>query len=501
MIDADAIALQVSNARIFIYDRHRFEFILYKFSILINWSNIMTNNINNQIFREYDIRGIYNETLFDIDAYNIGRAFASIISIDHNNIITVMRDGRNSSPSLSAALIQGIIDSGVDVINLEVGPTPLLYFSNYVIDKVIAGIMITGSHNPIDHNGFKFIYNRKPFFGKDIKLIEETIIKNKFNINKSKVIEYNNSKLTELYLNKLNNDYKQNRKLKIAWDPSNGATCDIIDKLCSILPGDHIIINKEIDGNFPNHHPDPTILDNMKQLIDVVVNNNCDIGIGFDGDGDRIGVIDDKGCMISGDQLISIFINNILENNKDSTIIADVKSSNMVFDLITELGGKSIMWKTGHSLIKSKMIETNAIFAGEMSGHIFFNDKYYGYDDGIYSAIRIIDILSNSDIKLNEMINQLPKTFSTKEYRIDCDDDKKFELVDNVKNIVINHNIDFIDIDGVRARFEYGWWLIRASNTQNAIIVRCEANSGENLERIKSNLSNILNTIGIKIDW
>ncbi|MFN7039070.1 MAG: phosphoglucomutase/phosphomannomutase PgmG [Alphaproteobacteria bacterium] len=456
--------------------------------------------INDVIFREYDIRGIYNETLTDEYAYNIGKAFAILNVNEDKKLITVLRDGRLSSPSLSISLIKGLTDGGAEVIDIGVGPTPLLYFSNYNVENAIAGIMVTGSHNPSTHNGFKFMSNKKSFFGKDIQKIKETIQNDTSSFNSlGNVIEYDESIVRQKYIKTLLKAFTGGKRLKICWDPGNGATCDIIESLIKELPGEHIVINNLIDGTFPNHHPDPTIPENLEQLITIVKEQNCDLGIAFDGDGDRVGVVDDNGRIIWGDQLLSIYASYILKDNKDAIIIADVKASNNLFQIVEKLGGKAIMWKTGHSLIKSKMAETGALLAGEMSGHIFFADKYYGYDDAIYAAIRLIDLLANSNLSLSDLVDIMPKSFNTPEIRIDCTESYKFEAVNKIKELLNNANIEFNDIDGIRVNYPNGWWLVRASNTQAALVARCEANSEAELRDLKLELKSYLDKVGISI--
>jgi phosphomannomutase len=460
----------------------------------------MTHRFHPSILRAYDIRGIYNQTLFNRDAYILGRSFASVLIENGGKKISVASDGRLSSPELKSDLIKGLLDSGLEVIDIGVGPTPMLYFSVYHL-YCDAGIMVTGSHNPKDHNGFKMMMKDRPFFGEEILKLSEIAKAEKF-INGHGKLKHHH--IEEEYIDKILEDclvgeskshlldeideFHPVKKLKIAWDCGNGATGKIIKKITSRIFADNILLFEEIDGNFPNHHPDPTEPNNLRHLKNTVLSESCDIGIAFDGDGDRIGVIDNTGEILWGDQLLVFYARQILETRKGATIIADVKASNTLFEEIKKAGGNPIMWKTGHSLIKSKMKETKAVLAGEMSGHIFFADKYYGFDDAIYAAIRLIDIVFEANFSLAYLKKSLPKTHSTPEIRIECTEEQKFIIVEKLKTHLQQKHIEFCDIDGVRVTNNKGWWLIRASNTQPVLVARCEANSVENLKEIKSDL-------------
>jgi len=441
--------------------------------------------IDESIIREYDIRGVYNKTLNTRSAYLIGWSFAQYIkkhSKFKSNIVNVCRDGRLSSPALCAHLVEGLRDGGVDVENIGIGPTPLLYYSTF-IHQVDAGIMVTGSHNPSDYNGFKFIFNQKPFFGAHIKEL--------FEISK----EYQEDKIshpqgsikhisfTDDYVKMLRETCNMHKDMKIAWDPGNGAAGEVTEKLCNSLPGKHYVINEKIDGNFPAHHPDPTVKENLEQLIELVLEKKCDLGIAFDGDGDRIGIVDKFGRIVWGDKLLIFLAKDILSRKPGSSIIADVKASKTFFDEIKKYGGQPVMWKTGHSNIKQHMKDINSPLAGEMSGHIFIADDYFGYDDALYTAIRLIKLLANSDKKLHEMIDELPHTYATPEIRIECEDSKKFVIVDILQKQMQEANKKFISIDGIRHDFAEGWWLIRASNTQPALVCRIESSSKESIHR------------------
>lgn len=464
----------------------------------------MNHNFHDTIIRAYDIRGIYNETLFDKDAYFIGKAFGSFLRKNNKTTIAVGCDGRVSSPNLKSELINGLLESGIKVFDIGLGPTPMLYFSVYHLE-LDAGIMVTGSHNPKHHNGFKMTLADKPFFGDDIKNLAQIAANGNF-ISGSGDIE--GVEIEDEYVDRLLQDcvlsedessliddldeFEPKRKLRIAWDAGNGAAGQVMEKLSDRISADNFLLYSEIDGTFPNHHPDPTVPANLTDLISLVEKEACDLGIAFDGDADRIGVVDDEGEIIWGDQLMCFYAREVLADHPGGTIIADVKASNILFEEIAKAGGKPLMWKTGHSLIKSKMKETKALIAGEMSGHIFFADKYYGFDDALYAAIRLIDILANSNKKLSDLRKTLPQTFSTPEIRIDCSDEEKFQLIENLKHNLHGQKIAFDDTDGLRVSNEKGWWLMRASNTQAAIVARCEGKSLEDLENLKSELKDHL---------
>lgn len=464
------------------------------------------------ILRAYDIRGIIGETLKAEDAYNIGRAFAVFLNNEGKNKVAIGYDGRLSSPELKDSLTKGLTDSGINVIEIGLCPTPMLYFSVYHL-KLNAGIMITGSHNPANHNGFKFMLEDRPFFGDDIFKLGEVAAKGEFIDGKGKTEQV---EIMDNYVNRLSDDcdleseselldeldkFLENEKewLKISWDIGNGATGGVVQKLTKKIKAKHFLLFEEIDGNFPNHHPDPTVEKNLLDLRKSVLENGCDLGVAFDGDGDRVGVIDDKGEILWGDQLMCLFARDVLEEYPGSTIIADVKASQILFDEITKAGGKPLMWKTGHSLIKSKMKETKATLAGEMSGHIFFADHYYGFDDGIYAAIRIINIILKSGKPLSEIRKDFPRSFSTAEIRIDCDEDKKFTIIETIKKQLKSESFAFNDIDGIRINNADGWWLLRASNTGAVLVARCESLSIAGLSALKKDLRNRLSTNNISI--
>ncbi|HJD55898.1 MAG TPA: palindromic element RPE5 domain-containing protein [Rickettsia endosymbiont of Pyrocoelia pectoralis] len=476
-----------------------------------------------EIFRAYDIRGNSLTDLTPQIAYKIGFCFAKMSITNDNTKICVGIDGRLSSPTLYKALEKGLTDAGSEVINLGVVPTPVLYFADKQFTPS-GSIMVTGSHNPKDDNGFKLVQNGKPFFGEQIQELlanidviqwsnqpslrgavsDVAIQKN----NKQDWIPWRGHGMTlhenniqSQYLKRILEEITINPKLKIAWDCGNGATGDVIEELKNHLSNENIIINSKIDGNFPSHHPDPTKLANLQELIKVVKEQNCDFGIAFDGDGDRLGIVSSNGKMLFGDQILCIFAEDILKDNPNATIIVDVKASQLIVDKIKSYGGQAIIWRTGHPFIKSKMSETKALLAGEMSGHIFFADKYYGFDDAIYAALRFLDLLSRLDKTLDEIIENLPKSYNTPEVKIFVPTELKLRVIQEVKERLREEKIIFNDIDGVRVNTENGWWLLRSSNTESAIIARAESASNEGLEKIITIINKYLEKYGLLISY
>lgn len=439
------------------------------------------------ILREYDIRGIVGSTLTADAVRVIGRAFGTILARrgsgdDEPATIAVGYDGRLSSPDLEEALVDGLVSCGLKVIRVGLGPTPMLYYAAHVLGTD-AGIMVTGSHNPPEYNGIKLVLEGKPFFGADIQKLGRLARSGDFSSGGGMVI---NRPVIKEYVKRLLRDFKGDRPLTVAWDPGNGAAGEALRMLTDDLPGRHILINERIDGTFPAHHPDPTVEKNLEQLKQTVASENCDMGIAFDGDGDRIGIVDSQERVIRGDQLMIILAGEVLRELPGATIIADVKASQTLFDEIERMGGKPVMWRTGHSLIKSKMAETGAPLAGEMSGHIFFSHRYYGYDDALYAAVRLLSIVSRSSESLAEMRDSLPVVVNTPELRFACEDKRKFIVIEEVrKRLRSVKGITVHEIDGVRVHSDDGWWLLRASNTQPVLVARCEANDTDGLERLK----------------
>ncbi len=438
--------------------------------------------IHPEIFREYDIRGVTTDNFTGEVVAAIARAFAG----KAGGTVVIARDGRLSSPALAKALAAGLRDGGCDVVDIGLAPTPMLYYATTTLNAA-GGVMLTGSHNPPDHNGMKFMLHGKAFYGAQIQQLREIAEQANAGAGAS-MGNYSELTIQREYLHALHEAYDGTRDLKVAWDAGNGATGEVMAALCATLPGTHITLNETIDGTFPAHHPDPTIPKNLVQLIDRVRKEQCDLGIAFDGDGDRIGVVDNEGEILWGDQLLMLYAADILKKLPGATIIADVKASGALFDEVKRLGGVPLMWKTGHSLIKSKMAETKAPLAGEMSGHIFFADKYYGFDDALYAAVRLIGVLSRSGKTLSELRDALPKRINTPEIRFACDDTRKFDVISEVKSRLKAAGADFSDVDGVRVNTPDGWWLLRASNTQPMLVARCEAQDFSGLAALKQDL-------------
>ncbi len=434
------------------------------------------------VLRAYDIRGVVGETLTEADMTSIGRAFATKMSARNAKTVAVGFDGRLTSPAMAAALVSGLVQSGAEVVRTEMGPSPMAYFASYELGTD-ACLMVTGSHNPPEFNGLKMTLNGKAFYGDDILELGDRIERQDYLDATGGAVE---EPVFERYVDRLLTDFQGTKELRVAWDPGNGAAGDVTKTITERLPGHHVLINETIDGTFPAHHPDPTVESNLAQLKDLVVQENCDLGIAFDGDGDRIGVIDGQGRVLWGDQLLVLLARDVLTDQPGAPILCDVKASRMFFEEIEKLGGKPIMWKVGHSHIKSKMVELNAPLAGEMSAHIFFKHRYYGYDDAVYAAIRLLSLLASTDKTLAEYRDDLPQMINTPEIRIECADDRKFDVIDELVTEMRNDpNANFSDMDGVRVETPEGWWLLRASNTQPALVVRCESDTEAGLEHLK----------------
>ncbi|TAH32736.1 MAG: phosphomannomutase/phosphoglucomutase [Alphaproteobacteria bacterium] len=463
----------------------------------------MPKPINPVIFREYDVRGVYNQTLFPDDAVRIGVAYAQLLkqkTPKNSYTINVGFDGRLSTPVLLDPLIAGLKSEGINVRLIGLGPTPMLYFSVFDGNED-GGIMITGSHNPKDHNGFKMMIGKTSLFGSEIQQLGKIAAGINLPVNsgsgKAETTDVLNGYVTRLAAN-----YPASEKqLRIAWDAGNGAAGRVLPQLVKLLPGKHIVLNEIVDGNFPNHHPDPSVEENLKQLIDVVTREKLDAGFAFDGDADRIGVVDNMGRVFWGDQILLFLAENIIARNPGQPVIGDVKCSQILFDAVAKLGGKPVMWKTGHSLIKSKMAELSAPLAGEMSGHIFIKDQYYGYDDGIYAAIRFMQHLQNLPQDLAEWRDGLPEIYNTPEMRIECAEERKFKVIDEVRQRLQLAGSRFSDVDGVRVMTEEGWWILRASNTQPALALRAESNSPQGLEKLKSQIEQQLKQSGVPLKF
>jgi phosphomannomutase len=456
----------------------------------------MSHRFDPTILREYDIRGIVGTTLFPADAHALGRLFARVLAEAGGRRAAVGYDGRLTSPELEGQLVDGLAAGGADVVRVGRGPTPMLYFAAATLG-VDGGIMVTGSHNPPDHNGFKLVLGGKPFFGEAIqKLGQMALTLGPAGAARGRVEERS---VFADYVARLAQDYDGKRPLSVVWDCGNGATGEVVARLVERLPGRQILLNETIDGTFPAHHPDPTVAENLVQLQRAVQAERCDLGIAFDGDGDRIGVVDAKGRIVWGDQLLIVLARDVLRRHPGAPIIADVKASQVLFDEVARAGGKPMMSQTGHSLIKARLAETGAPLAGEMSGHIFYADGYYGFDDATYVAVRLLGVLARADESLDQMLDKLPPVFNTPELRLTCDDTRKFAVVEEVRERLRGRGADIVDIDGVRVRDTDGWWLMRASNTQAVIVARAESTSQAGLERLKKRLAAELAPSGLAL--
>jgi phosphomannomutase len=456
----------------------------------------MPHRFDPTILREYDIRGVVGDTLSTADAQAIGRAYAVTLARGGGRRVAVGYDGRLTSPDLEAALVDGLAGEGVDVVRIGRGPTPMLYYAAATLG-VDGGVMVTGSHNPPEYNGFKFVLGGKPFYGAAIQALAETALALAAPQRGRGRVEAH--EIREAYVDRVARDYDGSRPLAVAWDPGNGATGDVVQQLTARLPGRHTLVNATIDGNFPAHHPDPTVAANLVQLQQAVAREHCDLGIAFDGDGDRIGVVDAEGEIWWGDQLMIVLARDVLARHPGAPILADVKASQVLFDEIGKAGGRPVMTATGHSPIKAKLAETGAPLAGEMSGHIFFADGYYGFDDAVYVAVRLLGILGRSPQSLSELRRGLPIVVNTPELRFPCADTRKFAVVREVGERLRAAAAEVTDIDGVRVRTVDGWWLLRASNTQDVLVARAESTNEAGLARLKAELAGQLAASGVAL--
>ena len=445
--------------------------------------------------REYDIRGVVGRTLHPADAFAIGRSFGTLVARAGGKAVAVGYDGRLSSPDLEPELVRGLQACGLEVLRIGCGPTPMLYYAATTL-KTEGAVMVTGSHNPPDYNGFKMMLGGKPFFGEQIRKLGAMAAS-------GDVVEESKGSVRDIdvsddYIARLLSDWDGgDRILNVVWDNGNGAAGAVLQRLVRTLPGKHTVLNGTIDGHFPAHHPDPTVPKNLEELIAAVRAQGADIGIAFDGDADRIGVVDDTGAMLFGDQLLVVLARDVLRAHPGGTIIADVKASQVLFDEVKKAGGNPLMWKTGHSLIKAKMAETGSPLAGEMSGHVFFADRWYGFDDALYASVRMLGILARMTGKLSAVREAMPHVINTPELRFDCGDERKFEVITEVAARLKQAGAKVADIDGVRVQTPDGWWLLRASNTQAVLVARAEAADEAGLERLKAALAEQLQASGL----
>ena len=439
----------------------------------------MSHQFHPSILREYDVRGIVGSTLTEKDAYALGRSFAALAGSEGVRSVAVGRDGRTHSTGLEAALITGLTEGDVDVVRIGMGPSPMLYYATYTLG-VGGGIQVTGSHNPADYNGFKLLMNGRSVFGEEIQKLGRIAAAGEWNEGHGIVTDQD---VVDAYVARLVSDFGGG-SFRIGWDAGNGAAGPALERLVQKLPGEHFTLFTEVDGNFPNHHPDPTVEKNLAQLKELVIAHGLDFGIAFDGDGDRIGAVDGKGRVIWGDQLMMILAGPVLNACPGATIIADVKASQTLFDRIADLGGQPLMWKTGHSLIKSKMKETGSPLAGEMSGHIFFKHRWYGFDDALYAAVRLIEAVARSGESLSALVDSMPRTVATPEMRFPVEAARKFAVPSEVLQRLKAEGVHVDATDGARVMTNDGWWLLRASNTQDVLVARAEAKDEAGLARL-----------------
>jgi len=445
--------------------------------------------VQRNIFREYDIRGLVDKELTDETALGIAKAFGTYIQRQGKKVLAVGRDVRLTSDRFAEILHEGLMSTGCELIDIGVVPSPLLYFSLFQL-PVDGGVMITASHNPSEYNGFKLCVGRSSIYGQEIQDIRGMIEEEDFITGKGSLKYHEN--IIGTYINYILERVRLSRPVNVAIDCGNGTASLVAPELIKALGCKPLELYCTPDGRFPNHHPDPTDPHNLVDLIAKVKEHKLEAGLAYDGDSDRLGVVDDKGNILWGDQLLMIFARDTLKRKPGSTVIFEVKCSMTLEDDIAKNGGVPIMWKAGHSLIKSKMKETHAALAGEMSGHLFFADEYFGYDDAIYASVRLLRILSDEKRPLSEFLSDVRKTYSTPEIRVDCPDDKKFNVVSEVTNYY-RGKYPIIDVDGVRVKFPTGWGLVRASNTQPALVLRFEADSPDALQKIQSEVDGVVN--------
>lgn len=450
--------------------------------------------MNPNIFREYDIRGIYPNELNRESAYTLGRALGTYYIERGAKKVTLGKDARLSSPELHQGMMEGLLYTGVDVIDLGVVPTPLVYFSLYHLN-VDGGLQVTGSHNPPEYNGFKICLGKSSIFGDEIQKIRQIVEKGDFLKGNGRSEEYDIIAPYHQYV--LENVKLTGKKIKVAVDAGNGTAGTVAPRLYKALGAKVLNLFCELDGEFPAHHPDPTVPENLRCLRETVLVSKSDLGIAFDGDADRIGVIGPDGEIVWGDQLLIIFSRELLKRYPGGKIIGEVKCSQTLYDDVAKNGGVPIMWKTGHSLIKDKLKKEGALLAGEMSGHIFFGERYFGYDDAIYSGARLLEILSNTGKSIPELLEGVPRTVNTPEIRVECPDDLKFKVIGELIE-EFKRSYQVVDVDGARVLFPEGWGLVRASNTQPVLVLRFESKTEEGLVKIKELFREKLSRYGIK---
>lgn len=458
----------------------------------------MTHVFHPTSLREYDIRGLVGDTLTADDARAIGRSFGTIVrraaKASDRPRVAVGYDGRDSSPGFETELVAGLNEAGVDAVRVGVGPTPMLYYSVYELG-CDGGVMITGSHNPPAYNGFKMMLSDRPFFGADIRALGAMAAAADW---ESGAGGHETVEIMDRYVDRLLQNFDSTTPFAIAWDCGNGVAGPVVERLVKRLPGTHHVLFAEVDGSFPNHHPDPTDEKNLVDLKRVVAEKGCDFGLAFDGDADRLGAVDGLGRVVWGDQLLGILAEPVLKAVPGGTIIADVKASQALYDRIAELGGVPLMWKTGHSLIKAKMKLVDSPLAGEMSGHIFFKHQWYGFDDGIYAGIRLIRAVDQLGGSLTKLKDAMPAMVNTPELRFQSSEERKFVVVDEVLARLKAAGANVNETDGARVTTADGWWLLRASNTQDVLVARVEARDQAALAVLLGDLNAALAESGVK---
>ncbi|MCE7795525.1 phosphomannomutase/phosphoglucomutase [Sphingobium sufflavum] len=447
----------------------------------------MSHQFHPTVLRDYDIRGVVGETLSDRDAHAIGRTFGTLVARAGGSRVAVGYDGRLSSPRLEAALVEGLNASGIHAVRIGLGPSPMLYYAEAELD-VEGGIHITGSHNPAEYNGFKMVFQHHPFFGEDIQRLARMAAAGDWveAVSRGQGGAPAGSEtvaIIDRYVARLMQGF-DGQPFRIGWDAGNGAAGPVVEKLVQLLPGEHHTLFTDVDGHFPHHHPDPTEERNLADLRALVAEKTLDFGVAFDGDGDRIGVVDGTGRVVWGDQLLAILAGPVLKDLPGATIIADVKASQSLFDRVAELGGAPLMWKSGHSHMKSKMKETGSPLAGEMSGHIFFGHDFYGFDDALYAAVRLIRAASGVAGGVTALRDAMPAMINTPELRFPVEQSRKFAVIEEVLARLRAAGAVVNAIDGARVTTADGWWLLRASNTQEMLVARAEARDPAGLARL-----------------
>jgi len=463
-------------------------------------SEKQTHVFDKSILRQYDIRGTVGKSLKEDDCYFVGRSFGTVLVRSGLKSVVVGYDARESSKTYTDMLVKGLSDCGLKVCNIGLVPTPVVYYAmnEYKYD---ACAIVTGSHLAVKYNGIKMCLAKGSFNGDDIKALGPIAEAGDFAEGVGTVEEKDYS---DAYVDRILKDYTGKKDLKIAWDNGNGAAGIILQKLVAKMPGKHIVLFDEFDSSFPNHHPDPSVEENMQHLIKAVKENNCDVGIAFDGDADRIGVVDEKGAIIWADLLMTVYAADVLAKNPGGYVISDVKASRVLFDEIERLGGKPVVWKTGAALMRPKLQEIGGLLGGELSGHVIFADKYYGFDDGVYCGIRIADILSNSSKTMSQLVEHLPKMISTPELRLEVDASRKFAIPEEIKERLLKSSdptIKVNDIDGVRVTVPEGWWLVRSSNTEELLTLRIEAFNEEGLKKLEKQVVEQLHLSGFELSF